>query len=246
MLRLAILLAFAFVASAVAAPVPKPSEKELLAKHWGKTEGLGEFELAGKQLTIRTAVPPDRGLIALLGNQQQPTMPRASRTVFGDFEVTVKVIDAMLPHKNAKHDSAWPNTRAGLFVEGGGYGIEFHLYQHFTKINGVPADNPTRCVWVDAWFPRGGNGSSLKAAEAGKSTWLRIIRKEKAMSASYSFDGTTWSSPFLPRQGLEMDFPNEVTVGVFFSHSTYQTLDATFDGFTVEKPKAEKPKTKKE
>lgn len=241
MFRTATVLAFAFVASAVAAPVPKPSEKEILAKHWGKTEGMGEFELAGKQLTIRSFVPPDRGLISLLGNQQ-PTMPRASRTVLGDFEMTVKVTDAALPHKNAKHDAAWPNTRAGLFIEGGGFAVEFHLYQYFTKINGVPNETATRSVWVDTWYPRGGSGSQLKAAEAGKSTWLRIARKEKAVSVSYSFDGTTWSNPYTPRQ--EMDFPNEVSVGVFFSHSTYQTLEATFDGFTVEKL-VERPKEKK-
>ncbi len=232
--RFAVLLAVVIASVAVGAPVPPLSEKELLAKHWGKTEGQGEFELTGKRLTIRTAVPPDQGLISVI-NGGRLTMPRVTRTVVGDFEATVTVADAALPGKDAKHADAYPNTRAGLFIEGGGYAVELHLYQYHSKFNGVVADKPTRCVWVDTWFPGGGSGSMLKAAEAGKSTYLRIARKDKTVTVSHSFDGKEWSAPYNPRQSL--DFPTDVTVGVFLSHSTYQTLDATFDAFTVEKPK---------
>jgi hypothetical protein len=229
MLRLVI--SMLLVASAGAAPVPAPSEKELIATHWGKTEGRGEFSLAGKQLTLRTVGRPARGML----HAERMDMPRAARTLRGDFEATVKVLDAALPNKDAKHEDAWPGTRAGLFVAGGGYGVEFHLYQYYSKFKGAQNAEPTRCVWVDAWFPGGGAGSSLKNAEDGRSTWLRVARKEKVVSVSYSFDGTEWSEPLVPRQGL--DFPDEVTVGVFFAHSTYQALAATFDAFTVEKPK---------
>ena len=234
MLRAAVLLALVSVAAAVAAPVPPPTEKESIARHWGKTEGQGEFGLSGKRLTVRTAVPPDMGLISVI-NGGKTTMPRATRDVAGDFEATVTVTDAALPGKDAKHTDAYPNTRAGLFVEGGGYAVEFHLYQHYTKVNGVAREEPTRSVWVDTWFPGGGAGNQLKAAEAGKSTHLRLARTDKALTVSYCFDGKEWTVPFNPRQALA--FPDEVTVGVFLSHSTYQTLDATFDAFTVEKPK---------
>ena len=96
--------------------MPAPSEKELVAKYWGKTEGRGEFSLAGKQLTIRTTGQPARGIIHGAGMN----MPRATRTVSGDFEITVTVLDAAMPNKDAKHEDAWPGTRAGLFVQGGG------------------------------------------------------------------------------------------------------------------------------
>jgi hypothetical protein len=234
MFRAAVLVLCATSTLALAAPVPRPSEKELLATHWGKTEGQGEFELNGKQLTIRTIGQPDNGLIGLLGNDRI-TMPRVSRTVSGDFELTVKVLDAALPGKDAKHTHTWPATRAGLFVEGDGYGLEFHLHQYFPKVNGETKAEPTRCIWVDSWFPRGGAGSSLKQAESGKSTYLRVTRKGKTVTVSYSFDGKDWSAPYSPRQ--ELAFPDEVTVGVFFAHTTYQVLEATFDGLTVEKPK---------
>jgi hypothetical protein len=242
MVRAAFLLAL-ISAGAVAAPVPPPSEKELLAKHWGKTEGNGEFELKGKQLTIRTATQPSKGLIGIIsgGDTARVTMPRATRTVAGDFDIAVTITDAAPPNKDAKHEGAYPDTRAGLLVEGGGYAIEFHLRQFHPKVQGVK-DEPTRCVFLDTWYPRGGSGSQLKTAEDGKSVHLRATRKDKALVVSYSFDGAEWSTPHAPRQAL--DFPDEVTVGVFFAHSTFQTLGATFDKFTVEKPKVELGKEK--
>jgi|GEM_PF-2500063 len=241
MLRFAIPLTFLLPLAAVAAPVPPPSEKELLAKYWGKTEGEGEFELNRKQLTLRTLGKPAHGLIGII-NGAEITMPRTTRTVSGDFEVSVRVVGAALPNKDAKHVDAWPGTRAGVFIEGGGYGIELYFYQYHTKFNGLVQEELLRCVWADTWYPRGGAGSQLKDVEAGKSPYLRITRKDKAVTVSYSLDGKEWSKPlnpqFNPQQALE--FPNEVIVGVFLSQTTYQIASATFDGFTVEKPKEEK------
>lgn len=241
MLRVVALCAFVAVPLAAgAAPVPRDaSEKELLARHWGKTEGRGEFEARGTRLTIRTDVPPDTGLIAIIGGgnnaAERHTAPRTARTVRGDFVATVKLLDAVTPNKGAKHTDGYPNTRAGLYVNGGGYAVEFHLYQYYQKANNVAADEPTRTLWVDTWYPRGGSGTSLRKPEPGKSTWLRLARTGTAVGVSHSSDGVEWSAPYTPRK--DMEFPDEVTVGAFFGHSTYQTLSATFDNFTVEKPK---------
>ena len=49
-----------------------------------------------------------------------------------------------------------------------------------------------------------------------------------------------WTQMGDPRPAPEIDFTREMVVGVFMGHSTYQTLAATFDGFTVEKPKDKK------
>ncbi|MBP3958932.1 hypothetical protein J8F10_27120 [Gemmata sp. G18] len=232
MIRAAAIVAFAAtVAGVSAAPVPPPSEKELLAKYWGKTEGQGEFELAGKQLTMRTGGVPARGLLYGKGSN----MPRATRPVTGDFEVTVKLGDAAPPNPKNRHEDSWPGSRAGLLVSGGGYGIEFHLYQYHQKRNGDVLDTLDRVVWVDTWFPGGGAGSSLVQVPVGKSTHLRITRKDKTVSVSHSFDGKEWSAPHTPRQDLA--FPDEVAVGVFYAHSTYQIAAATFDELTITKPK---------
>lgn len=226
--RCTVLLLACIPLAAVAAPVPPPSEKERIAKLWGKTEGEGEFELDGRRLTIRTVGKPARGT----------DMPRATRTVKGDFEATVTVADAAPPGKGYRHEDLWPDTRAGAFIWGGGSGVELYLYQYFPKANRMPQEQPKREVWVDKWFARSVNGSGLKQAEGGKSPRLRIIRKGKDVTVSYSFDGKEWSQPLNP--GQELEFPDEVTVGVFFGHSTYQIAAATFGDFTITKPKDEK------
>ena len=231
MLRLAPLLLVAGSAG-IAAPIPPPTEKEQIARHWGQTNapsGDYQFKLHGKALTIRTAGEPVRGLI----QGAQVTMPRVTRTITDDFEMTVKVAAAAAPTRDPKHQDAWPTTRAGLFVSGGGYGVEWHLSQYYLKRNGVMDEQPTRCVWIDSWFPGGGAGNSLSRADPNKPTYLRVTRKEKVVSVSYSFDGKEWSVPYAHRK---YEFPDEVTVGVFLAHSTHQIADATFAEYTIEKP----------
>ena len=132
----------------------------------------------------------------------------------------------------------WRTLGQNLPVAGGGYCIELHHYQFYQKLNGVVQDDLKRVVWIDTWFPGGGVGSTLAQVPAGKSTHLRVARKDKAVSVSYSFDGKEWSAPYAPRQGL--DFSDEVTVGVFFAHSTHQIAAATFEALSVEKPKEQK------
>ncbi len=160
-----------------------------------------------------------------------------------DAAVVKEVVDAAAPNRDAKHQDAWPTTRAGIFISGGKYGVEFHLTQQYTKFNGVLAEQLTRSVWVDTWYPGGGSGSQLARTDPEKPTYLRITRKEKTITVSHSADGKEWSAPFSPRQGL--DFPVEVTVGVFFSHTTHQSADATFADFTIGEPKKDEKPMKK-
>jgi len=235
MLRSVLLMAF-FVSLAVAAPVPTPSEKERIVQFWGRTAGKGEFELKGKLLTIRGTTPQDGGLIAY---GAQDTAPRTGRTVAGDFEVTVKVLDAATPDKDAKHTDACPTTRAGLYVSGGGYAVKVYLSQHYPRADAVRGE-PTREVWVESWTPRGTAGNPLKPAAPGKSTWLRISRKGTAVTVSCSFDGEEWSKPQTPTPAPKL--PDEVTVGVYLSQTTEQPVHATFDALTVGKPKGERAK----
>ena len=231
MLRAAVLAASVCAGVVAAAPAPPPSEKELLATLWGEAEGQGEFELKGRRLTLRTVGQPARGFI----HRDRMNMPRATRAVSGDFEATVTVTDAAPPNPKNKHEDSWPGTRAGLLVAGGGYCVELHLYQFHRTRNGVPDDDLTRIVWLDTWFPGGGSGTSHKPVPAGKTVHLRVARKGEAVTVSHSLDGKEWAPAFAPPR--EMKFPDEVTVGVFFAHSTHQIAAATFGPLTVGKPK---------
>ena len=235
MLRSAVLLALVSVAGAVAAPVPPPSEKEQLAKLWGTTAGQGEFELKGKQLTLRSTISkPNREY----SWGEQLSVPRTGRVVSGDFVITVCIRDASAPGKDVKHDTHSAETNAGLYVRGGESSLRYYLTQTYQRFNGAaPNPNLQRRLGIEANYPRGGASGSLQGVEDGKSTYLRLIRKDKALAMSHSADGEKWSVPNNPFGNIEMSIPDEVTVGVFLAHSTYQISHATFDGFTIEKPK---------
>jgi hypothetical protein len=161
-------------------------------------------------------------------------MPRTARTVSGDFEITVKVADSAPADPNADRDEPEAYTRAGLLVYSGGFGLELCLVQSHR------GTELTRAVWSEAWIGGCGEGKLWKNARDGKSTWLRVTRRGKDVTVSYSFDGQKWADPENPRSVGKLAFPDEVTVGVFLAHSTYQTLGASFDGFTIEKPKEKK------
>jgi hypothetical protein len=232
---LAVVLA-SCAALAPAAPVPRAvADKEQLAALWGTFEGQGEFDLNGKQLTLRSPLQPAQSLI----KSSAATVPRAVRTVSGDFEAVAKLIEAAPPLKAARHADSYPATRAGIFVSGDNHAIELHLYQYHTKNKGELGDL-NRTLWIDTWYPQGGSGSSLKQPEAGKTIHLKLVRKGKDVTAAYSFDGTEWASARVPR--ADMQFPDEVKVGVYLAPSTYQIASATFDSFVVNKPKDEKKK----
>jgi hypothetical protein len=237
MIRLTTFLALAFATAVVAAPVPPPSEKELLARHWGKFEGQGEFELKGKQLTLRTVGQP---VLGLRFGAETMKMPRVTRPVRGDFVATVTVLNATPPNKDARYLYESPDSRAGLFLTGGGFELGLDLYQAYHRFNGV-AQELQRSVWRHERSPNGrGGGTAVEDVPVGKSTYLRVTRQGKHATTSYGFDGKTWSEPRGPAEDQEL--LDEVTVGVFFGQSTYQSLSADFHAFTIEKLKTEPKK----
>ena len=135
-----------------------------------------------------------------------------------------------------------PETCAGLYIQGGESNFRYHLSQAYQKVNGELRPELRRWLQIQANYPRGGASGSMKQAEDGKSAYLRLTRKDGAVAMSYSFDGETWSAPNNPFRNIDMGIPDEVTVGVFVSHSTCQFAHATFDGFTVGKPAGGKAK----
>ncbi|MBM3982048.1 MAG: DUF1349 domain-containing protein [Planctomycetes bacterium] len=221
---------------AVAAPAPKPASAELIAKHYGTTAGDGaEFELSGTQLTVRSTF--GKGNHSFNWADRNP-VPRTVLSARGDFELTVRVLDAVPPNKDARHDGHSAETRAGLYILGGQSSFRYYLSQSYQRFPGAPQDGKLqRWLGLEANYPRGGASGSVGRPEDGKSTWLRLIRKDKDVSMSHSADGEKWSPPNNPFKNIDMSIPDEVTVGLFFSHSTYQFAHATFDRLTITKAK---------
>jgi hypothetical protein len=231
MLRSLVSLAFALATLATvapAAPVPPPGEKELIAKQWGTTKGNGEFTLSGKQLTIRSDGQPTRGSVHYIDGSTE-RIPHIFRPVTGDFEATVRVVDASTPNDNAAHRDA-PETRAGIFLFAGGEAVEVTLSQ-----SGHP--DAKREVRFAKWGGPCVLRERLSEAESGKSTYLRLTRKNQSFTVTYSFDGQKWSEP-KDVNPFGFGAPDEVKVGVLVAHNTRQIgASATFDNFTVAKPK---------
>lgn len=234
----ALLAALLASAGAVAAPVPKDAtDRERAVALWGRPYGAGEVVFGRDRLTLRSKGEPVYNSRA----PKQRTMPHTLRTVTGDFELTVRVLETPALDPKAKIDRA-PGSHfasAGLFVAGGDGRLQVDYWQSYNTRNGVTDKDPTRRVWVDAWFATGSIVSLLAPVEDGAPE-LRVTRTGKTVSAAYRFGGGKWSAPHTPRVAL--DFPETVAVGVSMAHSTYQTLHATFDHFTLVQPKDAPPK----
>jgi hypothetical protein len=220
--------------AAPAAPVPPPSEKELIAKHWGKPEGGGTFSLADKRLTIRSHGVPTAFKERV---SNDPKVPRVIRTVTGDFEATIRIENITAPNQNPIQGSDYSAVKTGLFVSGGGYDVELlvQVTKPLFKIQPNADVNRSVTVW-------GGGASSfstyLTGDEPGLSNSLRVTRKKQVITVAYSVDGEKWSETVVVKPPDGFDFPDEVSVGLFFEHNTHQEAPgATFDKFTVTKPK---------
>jgi hypothetical protein len=228
----AALFALVLASAAVAAPVPPPSERERIAKQWGKVHAPSDkyqFKLDGRNLTIRTdGEPTDKPSVC-----NHSMHGRVTKTVTGDFQITVRVVAAALPDLNARYPDGWPASRAGLFAAGGGHYAELELLQYFVMDRGVlKKETPNRVVWVSTQSKTGFQGRHIAHLEPLKPLYLRMVREGKAVTDYYSADGHDWT-PTNWQRGLEL--PDEVTVGVYFAHTTHQVADATFSDFTVEK-----------
>lgn len=231
-MRRALLLLLLASAGAVAAPVPKNlSEKERVTAAWGEPEGNGDFSLGDGRLTIRTRGEP----VADSKFPARRTLPRTTRTVTGDFEVTVRLLEAPPPDPTARIDRGGAYAAsAGLFVAGGDCRLSVELGQRYHDRDGVLDKVPARQVCVDAWFTEGGTVSPLGRVAEGKLPEFRITRTGNRVRASYHLGDGKWSAPHAPR--AKQDFPDEVTVGVHVSHSTYERLHVTFGKLVIEKP----------
>ena len=216
-----------------AAPVPRPDARAQIEAVWGKPFARSEkyeFKLDGRNLTIRTAGEA----ILRPFPKKPPVIPRTHRPVSGDFVATVRVVAAAAPDPKANYEEGAPASRAGILVTGGGWEVNLFLFQHHTlDTNRRPNEDPVREVFGYVWNEGHGRGRPYGPVDLKKPLYFRIARKEQVVTAAHGTDGTTWVDAVL---SVKPDFPDEVTVGVFFAHTTHQVADATFSDFAVEKP----------
>lgn len=235
MIRATILMALLILPlTTLAAPAPPPTDRERLARDWGTFAGQGEYRFAGEQLILRshTGMPTTE-----LNATELCNVPRIVRTVRGDFELTLRIVDLTHPLATESQGNLGQfMTSAGLFVVADDVRLTYGLSQYYYRFPNIP--NPDflhRYVYLQAQTTNGGSGWGMSQAN-GKSTYLRIKRQGDSLTTSSSFDGEEWTGEknFLANQNIV--FPDEVAVGVFVSHNTKQVVQAIFDRFTLTQP----------
>jgi hypothetical protein len=221
---------------ALAAPVPPPTEKEQIAKLWGKTIAPSddyEFKLNGKALTIRTTGEP-----TLRGTPDRPeTIPRVCRTVKGDFQATVRLVALASPNPKAEYDRGIRETRAGLQIAWADTSAEIELKQHYFLNQAEYRDSPQQTIGFYVRSGANGEGRHSDYAKPPTPLYLRIARRQNSVTLWHSSQGTEWCELKLPRADQPLELPDEVSINVYVAHTTHQVVDAVFTDFTIEKLK---------
>ncbi|MCS6865980.1 MAG: hypothetical protein RMJ56_14625 [Gemmataceae bacterium] len=236
MMRTALLLTLAMLPwVAVAAPAPPLTDKQRLARDWGTLAGPGEYRFDGERLILRSHT----GMRASeLNNTALCTVPRITRTVRGDFDMTLRVLDLTHPLSTESQGNLGQfTTSAGLVVMSDDAYISFGLNQIYYRLVNFP--NPDvlhRYVYLQAIMINQGGTGWGHSHEDGKATYLRLKRQGEKILAAHSFDGEKWTDAKDVLANQNFALPDEVTVGVFVLHNTHQVVQATFDRFTLTQP----------
>src|SRR5262245_52365931 len=115
----------------VAAPVPKETDKEKVARVWGKVRSPSDSYVVKPEeglLTLRTLGYPVRY------DYQVPQF-QVTREVTGDFDVRVKVYSLDSPRRDVHYEYGGPQVAAGLFIDGGDCSIALYRWKAFHKHN---------------------------------------------------------------------------------------------------------------
>lgn len=206
-------------------------DKAQTIKGWGTvTDPKGDCSIKEEKGKLTVKVPGgSRDLNALVGGMEAP---RVLQAVQGDFVVQVKVSGDFQPgEKAADPRRTRPFNGAGLMIwqddknylrlernryyvaEVGRYGCYPPLLEYFKDGEHQGTDpDPT----LDKFFK-------------GRSTWFRLARKGKKMTASYSHDGKEWTV----LKVFTVDFADKVSVGVAAINTSTERFKVEFEEFKV-------------
>ena len=231
---------FLVVASAaLAAPVPKPTEKEKIEARFGKVvdpKGDSKFALDGDKLVITLPAnetrghdyegDPRHGTKALT---KTTTAPRLEREMEGDFTATVRVtikLDPKAKHIRDKYD--WTFLAGGIDVawaEREWYSLSACQQEEKGKVvKGYHDDTPNS-------FSKGGSAGLRVRFELPDASWVQLKRSGKRIEYSVSTDGREFRSILSNSKDLP---EGKLTLSLSAHHSSDKEHTVTFDEFKVE------------
>jgi regulation of enolase protein 1 (concanavalin A-like superfamily) len=228
----------------VAAPVPKETDTQKLAKLFGTpVDPLQDckFTLDGTRLTV-TAGKGDHDLSV---QNKVLNAPRVLKEIEGDFEMRVKV-SGEYP-KGAKSGT----ERTNIVFYGHGL-LVWDDEDNYVRLEKAYVDrlNGTPPTTYGSWELFAG-GKWVRAGTQADFTFdptdtahLKLARKGSTFTASLSNDGKAWKE----LEPIEAEMGKTLKVGVAAVHICDTPFDAVFEGYELKatKVKEEKPEGKKD
>lgn len=215
----------------VAAPVPKPPAKKIEDVFGTPADVAGVTCEMTRQDELRVTVSKE----AAAGNQNT-VRPYATRTVEGDFVLTVRVTHAPPASADLAVGNGTATVSAGiaLFSESSPKHTANLLHKH-TKTG----DTWKSGMNMNTQHKNGGSGSGRQSAKLeDQPMYLRLTRRGDEFKSETSTDGKKWQGFGTHKvQG----FGSSVVVGPYASHNTTAGYEVTFDEYVI-KPLAEEKK----
>lgn len=227
-------------AVALAAPVPKQTEKEKIEAKFGKIvdpKGDSKFALDGDALKITLPANETRGHDYEGDPRRRPkaltkttTAPRVEQEVDGDFTATVRVAITLDPKATPIRDEyQWTFLAGGIEVawaEHEWYSLCACQEAAKGKLEkGYHEDSP-HC------FSKGASALYRLRIELPDVTWVQLKRVSKRIEYLVSTDGKEFRSIVTDPEGLP---EGKLTLALSAHHSSDKAHTVTFDEFKVEK-----------
>lgn len=245
MRRLPFLSVLALPLLAVAAPIPKETDAEKLAKLFGTpVDPLKDckFTLDGTKLTL-TAGKGDHDLAV---EAKEMNAPRVVKEIEGDFSVSVKV-SGEYPKgaKGATEKRTIVFYGAGILVWEDEKNYVRLEKAYIDSLNGTPVN----CYgsWElragGEWVRRGTN-EDFKM-DAKDPAYLKLARKGNKFTAAISTDGKKWTE----LEEIEAEMGKKVKIGVCAVHICDTGFDTVFEDYQLKADKVKeekKPEEKKD
>ena len=213
--------------------IPNPTRIELveveqpvdMATIWGNVNDLdGDSEVVASDKNLTMTIPPGRHDLA---PGQPLNAPLILNQIFGDFTFQVKVTSEFDPGKKPL-GNAPPYNGAGIVLwESVDNYLRIERNAYWTRAGAKLCDSPL----IEYWYKHRDQGLNTEEVTpdfySGKSTWLKVSRKEKEIAVSLSHDGTAWDEI----KSFPTELPDELFVGVLAINTSNSPFVVAFDNF---------------
>lgn len=217
------------IAASVVAAAGLADTEPVAIDGWGRvTDPDRDCKLTAEKGKLTVTVP---GTNHNLNPAVGMNAPRVLREVEGDFTATVKVTGEFDPGETASLPGGGPFNGAGLLV----WADDRNYLRVERDIWWVPEIKKHACYpplveyYKDGEYQDTDPPGTTDEFFKGKSTYLRVERKGKMVTASYSHDGKKWTAA----KEVAVDLPRKVRVGVAAVSTSAKPFAVEFEGFEV-------------